>query len=362
MSIKMLSRDEWLVQVQRKGVRRTRRGTGGPAKAKAAEAELLAELTHDEALDKAAQLLGVDKPGKVAAPMPTLRGFFEDRWVEHSKIVQNASTRRKQQSAYQYVLYYLGDRRLSDLLQPREVNAFIEAVKTNGPLMFAIRNDGKPWQRRVEELTHSTINKLLQCLRALLNLAHTEGILPTAPKIDLLPQDDSTAVIPPTEVEFEALLVACNGYAQVAPLLRAFAEFAAETGLRRGELLNLTWGSVDRVRGAVRVETQARARVINGRPWKPKHNKFREVPLSVRARAVVDDLIKMEAHEPDDLVFPNRGGAPFERVDGAPKGSGHGWLPDAFEAAGLKGRASLHSLRHRFAVQLLTGGAPITVV
>ena len=116
------------------------------------------------------------------------------------------------------------------------------------------------------------------------------------------------------------------------------------------------------MRDAVRIEMQARGRVVNGRAWRPKHNKWREVPLSKRAKKI---LVRRKEDGPagaDDLVFPNQGGSPYDRMDHAPNAAGKGWFFDAVEAAGLKGKVTFHGLRHLFAVRLLTKGVPITVV
>jgi integrase len=139
-------------------------------------------------------------------------------------------------------------------------------------------------------------------------------------------------------------------------------QFTAETGLRRGEVFTLSWSSVELVRNAVRVEMQARGRLVNGVAWRPKHNKWREVPLSAKARAVIDGLLKGKTPGEHDLVFQNKGGAPYERMDRFANAEGKGYYPDAVAAAGLKDRMTFHSLRHLFAVRLLTRGVPITVV
>jgi integrase len=117
-------------------------------------------------------------------------------------------------------------------------------------------------------------------------------VIASPPRIDLLPEDDSEAIVPPTEDELQRLLDACTAYEGVAPLMRSIIEFVSETGLRRGEVFALTFGSVDLPRNCIRVETQRRVRMVNGRAWKPKHNKWREIPLSTRARQIVDELTR----------------------------------------------------------------------
>ena len=138
--------------------------------------------------------------------------------------------------------------------------------------------------------------------------------MPNAPKIDMLPTDDSRTVLPPTEEEYAALLKASKLFLDIAPQLIEVIEFTSETGLRRGEVFTLPWASVDLPRGAIRVEMQQKGRKVNGVAWRPKHNKWREVPLSAKALAVLKKVAGCAA-APEGLVFPNKGGAPYERMD-----------------------------------------------
>lgn len=277
-------------------------------------------------------------------------------------MVQNASTRYRNQSPIQYLLLYLGDCRLNEVGEPRVVNQFVEKMVENGPLSFSRGKKGEPRRIFQRSFTNATINKSLQALRAMLYLAHQEKVIAAAPSITILPEDDSSAIIPPTEEQMARLLHACEAFHEIAPLLRDVTEFTGETGLRPGEVFALTHGSVDRERNCIRIEIQGRIKVINGKPWKPKCNKFREVPLSKRAREIYDERFAAGPNGDDDLVFPNRGGAPYIRLDYAPKGAGKGFFRDAVKVAGLKGSMTFAHLRHLFAVRLLTRGVPITVV
>jgi len=345
---------DWLVQVQRGGIRKTQRGSGGEKEAKRVEAQLLAGLDAEEGRRRAAKVLGLElspKPNASVVP-PTLLEFFSERWVKHAEVTQNARTRNRSAFWFQYVLYYLGEKRLTDCCEPRVINEFIEKMVTNGQLSFARNKDGTPRKILGKELRHSTINKSLQGLRSLLYLAYQEKVIPSAPAINMLPEDNSDALVPPTEEQFARLLDVCENYHLVAPLLRQVTEFTAETGLRPGEVFALTRRSVDLDRSSIRIETQGRVTMVNGKPWKPKCNKFREVPLSTKAKAIMVE--RCTRLEPDDLVFPNRGGAPYIRLDYAPKDSGKGFFPDAVKAAGMKGSMTFKHLRHLFAVRLLT--------
>jgi integrase len=171
--------------------------------------------------------------------------------------------------------------------------------------------------------------------------------------------------MPPTDTEFEAILKASGKFGEVAPFSPEVIQLAAETGLRESELFHLCWRSVDLSlgdTGALRIEEQQRSRVVGGKPWKPKYLKFRVVPLTTLARQILDDLRGRVASEPDDLVVPNRGGAPYVRIEHAPELSGIGRWHDVLKNCHLYGKVRFHDLRHVFAVRCLERGVPIAAV
>jgi integrase len=86
------------------------------------------------------------------------------------------------------------------------------------------------------------------------------------------------------------------------------------------------------------------------------------VPLSTGARAVLATMRKKDPTAPSDKIFPNRGGAPYVRIEYDPDVKGLGYYPTAVQAAGLKGRVTFHGLRHLFAVRCLARGIPMSVV
>ena len=73
-----------------------------------------------------------------------------------------------------------------------------------------------------------------------------------------------------------------------------------------------------------------------------------------KAKAIVEKVRAAEQRGPDDYVFPNKGGCPYERCEGAGEGAGKGYFGDAVEAAGQRGKVTLHSLRHWRAYFLTT--------
>ncbi len=361
MAIRKIGQGKWMAHVQVRGRRRGTRVHGSRKDALAADARLKAELEDEIRLEEAAALLGVDPTSANVEPPPTLRDFFVERWVPHAKVVQEKSTRDRHAYRWRYILYYLGDQRL-DQIGLAQVNHFVEELEERGTIAWAKRKDGKPVRSRTKKLSRHTVNDILAALRSGLRLAEAEGLIPAAPRINLLPSDDSEGVVAPSEEDFQALLEACEEFRENAPYLPEVVEFFGLTGLRSGEVFNLTWRSVDLARRAVRIEKQRRARMVNQRIWTPKGRKFREVPLSQRALEIMEQVAAETRPQPADFVFPNSGGCPYVRRHDAGAGAGKGWLPDAIRSAGLKGRINLHGLRHLFAVRLLTRGVPITVV
>jgi len=360
---------EWLVQVQRGGLRGTRRGKGGEAAAKKAEAAVIAELEQRLRRKEAALVLGLDS-GETAeqetdsTKLPTLAEYLTTRWASHARLVQNNTTLRTTATHVRYITYYLGDLPL-DRITVRDVNRMIESMNENGPLSFYLRQDGKPRQRRSTTFTPTAINRILGTLKAALNLAATEGLITSAPRVKLLPRDDSRAIVPPSDTEFEAILEASRQFVEPAPYFPEVLQIAAETGLRLSELFNLSWRSVDFSlgdTGALRIEEQQRTRIVGGKPWKPKHLKFRVVPLTPSLRALLEELRERVPSAPEDLVIPNRGGCPYVRIEHAPDHAGKGWWYDVLIACGLYGKVRFHDLRHRFAVSCLQRGIPLAVV
>ena len=369
MSIKMFKAGAWLVQVQRGGKRTTRRGQGGEAAAKKAEAELVAELEQKLRRQEAAEVLGLDpevaeeQDGDSLTP-PTLAEYLTTRWASHARLVQNSTTLRTTACHVKYLVYYLGDLRI-DQISVADVNNMIETMHRDGPISFKLRKDGKPCQRRSDTFTPTAINRILGTLKAALNLAASEDAIAAAPKVKMLPQDNSKPITPPTDTELQAIVEASRQFHEVAPHFPEVIQLAAETGLRLSELFNLTWGSVDFSMGdtgGLRVEEQHRARIVGGKSWKPKHLKFRVVPLTPLARELLEGLREQVPHAPDDLVIPSRGGCPYVRIEAAPDKAGSGQWYNVLDACGLRGKVRFHDMRHLFAVRCLQRGIPLAVV
>jgi integrase len=120
--------------------------------------------------------------------------------------------------------------------------------------------------------------------------------------------------------------------------LKPLVLLAMNTGLRRGELLSLTWADVDLENGQVIVQ-----------PGKSKNGKRRYVDLSDEAYWVLQELQK-EAH--GTFVF-QEGGKPLKIIRNP--------FEAILERAGIAD-FRFHDLRHHFASRLVQAGADLNTV
>lgn len=125
---------------------------------------------------------------------------------------------------------------------------------------------------------------------------------------------------------------------------RAILELLYGCGLRISELIHLRWSDIEMEAGFVRV--------------RGKGNKQRLTPLGEYARRSLLQLDESRSVTAVDspLVFPNRRGMPFSRVNL--------WklVKTAVLRAGIAKSVSPHTFRHSFATHMLAGGADLRVV
>jgi integrase len=147
--------------------------------------------------------------------------------------------------------------------------------------------------------------------------------------------------------------------------LYALWRLAATTGMRRGELLGLTWLTVDLDAGTLTVDQQlvpTRGGVTFGPP-KSKRSR-RKVALdaatvdaltSHREAQLLERGFAGDAYDDRDLVFANELGAPIhpQRLTE--------WFGQLRKAAGVP-VGTLHILRHTAATLALTNGVPLHVL
>lgn len=133
------------------------------------------------------------------------------------------------------------------------------------------------------------------------------------------------------EDEEEFLLSECSNY------LKPIVVSAIETGMRKGEILNLQWSALDLVNGLIRIE-------------KTKNNEGRIIPISGR---LYDTLIAMGPKVGKQYIFAHENGKQYRDIkDG---------FSNALKRAGIED-FRFHDLRHTFASRLLMKGVDSRII
>jgi integrase len=209
----------------------------------------------------------------------------------------------------------------------------LPVFKVDKSSVIALRDDLLKMGRSGETINHyfNTISKLYQML-------NDEWDLDIANPIKGIKR------MPPSQgrtkrvnVELESLLMSCCEHLSL-PLLRLIIQFAIQTGMRRGEIMGLSWADIDLPnRKAYLHQTK------NGEP--------RQVPLTRQAMAVLEGLSREE-----EKVFPMGMSAlrsQFKRLKAYSKGQWNGVGINPFDDL------RFHDLRHEALSRLSDAGLNI---
>jgi integrase len=176
-----------------------------------------------------------------------------------------------------------------------------------------------------KDLSDTTVNRDLECLRHMLFWAVDEGILLANPLSRMLMvRERRKPRVLLTVTEEDKLLSAA------APHLRSIVIAALDSGMRRGEILAERWEHVDFTR-----------RILYVTHSKTAGGEAREIPLTARFHA---DLVSRRKTEGIVFTFDEQ---PISRIKTAWKG--------ALRRAGLR-YFRFHDLRHAFNIRLLEAG------
>lgn len=292
------------------------------------------ESSNSERKSDAVELLN-RRIGARVHGLPVIAKAEQLTFAEASKAVLNDFDVNKKRSAVmvrrrlaKHLLPYFGLRRMAGITAA-DVLQYVAHRKAQG--VVAVR--GKRTGDRVADVKNSTINRELQLLRRVFNLAIAHGRLAMKPKISLLAE-------PPARAGFfdrEQVATVC---AHLPAPLRDIVEFAFITGWRlHSEVLPLEWRQVNFSAGEVRLDAGA-----------TKNGKARTFPMTKELRRLLEDRrreheqLKRDGHITPLVFFrmvaKGRGG---EKEPRRVKQFGKAWHA-ACVAAGCPGRIP-HDLR-----------------
>lgn len=261
--------------------------------------KLAEEVLHKRKLEVAEGRFFPDRQKKSTS----FREISEQYWKLHGQHLRSATT-------WQYMLKKITDRfgnKSTGDISVAEIQAFYNEIRARASV--------------------STANRYLTLFKSVFNRAIAwelfNGVNPAAKIAKLKEPANRLRYLSQTEIR--SILGACD--ARIRPLLAA----ALLTGMRRGELLALTWANIDLAQGIIYIT-------------KSKSGKPREIPI---AQSLRDILEGMGHQEPAAKVFD----LPIITL--------RRYFDKALSAAGISG-FHFHDLRHTFASHFImkTGNLP----
>lgn len=196
----------------------------------------------------------------------------------------------------------------------------------------------KNW-RRESGVMASSVNREMAVVKAMFNRGAEWGFISRSPAAAVKKFKE-----PKRQAKFFTKGEAVRIAGAADEIMRPIVIFLLHTGLRREELLHLTWRDIDLERKVLTIQAK------DG--WRPKDYEVRHIPLAAPALKVLQE--SPGRHEPQGLVFPDQAGGMFNADS----------LTHRFAALlrGIKLDGSLHSLRHSFASHLVMSGTDLYTV
>jgi integrase len=193
---------------------------------------------------------------------------------------------------------------------------------------------------RVKEVSEATVDKYLSVFKAFFNWCDIQGIFHANPvrKIRMF-RPNNQIVRYLNADEYQRLLTTAE---KIRWYLRPVIEIAANTGLRRGNILDLRWDECDRESGVIRKA-------------KTKNNEAVAIPMNAAVLAILD---KLEERRNGSLyVFPH--------MQGEQEGEAIKDVKNSFRTALKRAKIEkfrFHDLRHCCASWLMMNGADLNDV
>jgi len=185
---------------------------------------------------------------------------------------------------------------------------------------------------RIKEVSPATVNRALACLKCMFNRAIDWGKIDTNPiiKVKLFRENNKRLRYLEKE-EIVKLLARCNNH------LKPIIIVALNTGMRKGEILNLKWHDIDFGRGIIYL--------LN-----TKNGEKREIPMNEQAKTAI---IRVRKHPDSPYIFCNKEGKPYGDIKKT--------FLTALKKSGII-NFRFHDLRHTFASHLVMSGVDLNTV
>lgn len=237
---------------------------------------------------------------------------------------------RSRRSLLSHLRAYFDKRKLQDIT-PSIVERY-RLKRLSTPIEFKTK-DGKVSKTRTRSIT--AVNRELQLLRRMLNVAIAEGWITKSPftnagsLISIADECKRERII--TREEEERLLAACS---KKREHLRSMLICAIDTGMRKSEMIKLKWADID-----------LDQRIITVVAFNTKTARERQVAMTERLAVELESLYEQSTGDRETLVFGIKDN--FKRSFNAARMMAG--LPDV----------RLHDLRHTHATRLIAEHIPL---
>lgn len=183
-----------------------------------------------------------------------------------------------------------------------------------------------------KEVDPATVNRHLACLKCMFNKAiEWEKVEDNPAKKVKLFKENNKRVRYLEKEEIVKLLSKCSGH------LNPIVVLALNTGMRKGEILNLKWRDIDLRREIIYL-------------LDTKNGEKREVPINEQAKTA---LVRTPKHCNSAYIFCNKEGAPYGDIKKS--------FLTAIKKTGIL-NFRFHDLRHTFASHLVMSGVDLNTV
>jgi integrase len=251
------------------------------------------------------------------------------KYIGDRKVAGQRSYRNRR-SLLGHLRAYFGKNRLREIT-PNLIQQY-RLRRLDTPIVFTDK-EGKETVTRRRSI--SAVNRELQLLRRILNVAVAEGLMirnPFSSARSLISSADERKrerIL--TREEEERLLAACS---EKRERIRPILICAIDTGMRKSEMLKLKWSDVDLV-----------DRIINVIAFNTKTARERQLAMTERLARELERLWAESTEDPDTLVFGIKDN-----------------IKKAFTAARSEAGipdVRLHDLRHTHATRLIAAHIPL---